>query len=56
MGFKLPLNQLIKFESIEVKHGNINSIGYIFNNSAYISDCNKLSKLNIIKLKIKMYM
>ncbi len=43
-------NELIKFKSIKVKHGKINSIGYIFNNSAYISDCNKLSKSNLIKL------
>ena len=26
-------------------------IGYIFNNSAYISDCNELSKKNLIQLK-----
>ena len=43
-------NELIKFETIVVKHGKINSIGYIFNNSAYISDCNQLSKLNLSKL------
>ena len=48
-------NELITFKSIKVKHGKINSIGYIFNNSAYISDCNKLSKLNIIKLKNLKY-
>ena len=48
-------NELITFKSIKVKHGKINSIGYIFNNSAYISDCNKLSKSNIIKLKNLKY-
>ena len=44
-------NELIRFKSIKVEHGKINSIGFIFNNSAYISDCNKISKSNIIKLK-----
>ena len=51
-GFK---NELITFKSMKVKHGKINSIGYIVNNSAYISDCNKLSKSNIIKLKNLKY-
>ena len=40
---------------MKVKHGKINSIGFIFNNSAYISDCNKLSRSNIIKLKNLKY-
>ena len=49
------VKNLIKFESIKVKHGKINSIGYIFNNSAYISDCNQLSRSNIVKLKNLKY-
>ena len=48
-------NQSITFESIKVKHGKINSIGYIFNNSAYIADCNQLSKSNIERLKNLKY-
>ena len=48
-------NELITFKSIEVKHEKINSIGYIFNNCAYISDCNKLSKSNLIKLNNLKY-
>jgi len=48
-------NQLISFEAIKVKHGKINSIGYIFNNSAYIADCNELSKPNIERLKNLKY-
>ena len=48
-------NELITFKSIKVKHGKINSIGYIFNNSAYISDCNKFSKSNLINLKNLKY-
>ena len=46
---------MIKFESIKVKHGKINSIGYIFNNSAYIADCNQLSRSNMAKLKNLKY-
>ena len=54
--FSLGLgNELIKFKSIEVKHGKINSIGYIFNNSAYISDCNQISSANMLKLKNLKY-
>ena len=54
--FSLGKNsELIRFQSIKVKHGKINSIGYIFNKSAYISDCNKLSKLNLSKLKNLKY-
>ncbi len=48
-------NELIRFKSIKVKHGNINSVGYIFNNSAYISDCNKISRSNLTKLKNLKY-
>ena len=48
-------SQLITFEAIKVKHGKINSIGYIFNNSAYIADCNQLSKSNIERLKNLKY-
>ena len=44
-------NELLRFKSIKVEHGKIHSIGFIFNNSAYISDCNKISKSNITKLK-----
>ena len=47
--------ELIKFETIKVKHGNINSVGYLFNDSAYISDCSKISKTNIVKLKNLKY-
>ena len=52
MGFN---NELITFKSIKVKHGRISSIGYLFNNSAYISDCNKLSKSNLTQLKNLKY-
>ena len=47
--------ELIIFKSIKVTHGKINSIGYIFGNTAYISDCNKLSNSNLNKLKNLKY-
>ena len=47
--------ELIKFKSIRVRHGKINSIGYIFGNTAYISDCNGLSNSNLNKLKNLKY-
>ena len=47
--------ELIKFKSIKVRHGKINSIGYIFANTAYISDCNELSNSNLNKLKNLKY-
>lgn len=41
----------ITFKSIHVSHGKIKSIGYIFNKTAYISDCNNLSRLKLKNLK-----
>ena len=42
--------ELIKFKSIKVRHGKINSIGYIIGNTAYISDCNEISNSNLNNL------
>jgi len=47
--------ELIKFKFIKVRHGKINSIGYIFDNTAYISDCNKFSNSNLNELKNLKY-
>jgi phosphoribosyl 1,2-cyclic phosphate phosphodiesterase len=41
----------IKFEAIKVKHGNIYSNGYLFNQVGYISDCSSISKKSLDKLK-----
>ena len=41
----------IKFSSINVKHGVTNSIIYIFEKLAYLSDCNDLSIINFMSLK-----
>ena len=35
-------SEKIFFKAIKVKHGKTNSQGYIFENTAYISDCNDL--------------
>ena len=50
-------NEKIKILPIKVKHGKIDSLGYIFNNTAYISDCGEiyfdtLKKLHNLKLLI----
>ena len=41
---------LIKFEVIKVKHGDINCNGYLFNKVAYISDCSLIPKKSLIQL------
>ena len=41
----------INFKSISVKHGKIKSLAYVFNRTAYISDCNDLSIVNLDILK-----
>jgi len=46
----------IKFKSFLVKHGMIKSLGYIFNKTAYISDCNDLSIVNLDILKNLNYL
>ena len=40
----------IEFEAIKVRHGDINSNGYIFNKIGYISDCSEISKKTLKKL------
>ena len=42
------LNEKINFKTINVKHGKINCVGYIFEKTAYLSD---LKDLSIIKIK-----
>ena len=37
-------NESIEFKTLSVQHGRIKSLGYIFQNVAYISDCNKIPK------------
>ena len=43
-------------ESIDVIHGNIKTRGYLFNKIAYLSDCNKIPKNSLKKLKNLNYL
>ena len=49
-------NNKIKFKSFLVKHGMIKSLGYLFNKTAYISDCNDLSIVNLNILRNLNYL
>ena len=40
----------IQLETIRVRHGDINSNGYLFNKIAYISDCSSISSKSLKKL------
>jgi phosphoribosyl 1,2-cyclic phosphate phosphodiesterase len=40
----------IQLETIRVKHGDINSNGYLFNKIAYISDCSSISSKSLKRL------
>ena len=44
------------FKAVKVKHGKIYSIAYIFENTAYISDCNDLSIINMKEFKNLRYL
>jgi len=49
-------NNKINFHSFFVKHGMIKSLGYVFDKTAYISDCNDLSIINLNRLKNLNYL
>ena len=40
----------IKFDCVKLKHGQINSLGYVFEGVAYLSDCNGIYKSDFKKL------
>ena len=44
-------NEKIIFKTIKAKHGKTNSLIYIFEKTAYISDCNDLSIIRMKRLK-----
>ena len=55
--FSLGLgNEKIFFNTISVTHGKTNSLGYIFEKTAYISDCNDLSIISLKSLKNLKYL
>ena len=41
----------INFKTYEVKHGSVKTVLYVFEKTAYLSDCNDLSIVNIPILK-----
>jgi len=45
----------IEFQSLNVKHGIVDTRGYLFNNIAYISDCKTIPKKTLLKLKLYGY-
>ena len=49
-------NSQLDVEPFDVTHGMIKATGYLFEKIAYISDCNKISKSVIKKLKILDYL
>jgi len=49
-------NEKIYFETLNLKHGSVKSLAYIFENTAYISDCNDLSIAKIDSLKNLKYL
>ena len=49
-------NEKINFKSIKVKHGNTHSLAYIFEKTAYISDCKDLSIIKKSELKNLKYL
>jgi len=50
------LREKVFFEAIKLKHGFTHSLAFIFEKTAYISDCNDLSIVNIKKLKNLKYL
>ena len=44
-------NEKIIFRTIKLRHGNTKSLAYIFEKTAYISDCNDLSIIRMKELK-----
>jgi phosphoribosyl 1,2-cyclic phosphate phosphodiesterase len=49
-------NEKIFFKAIKVKHGQINSLAYIFEKTAYISDTNDLSIIKMDEFKNLKYL
>ncbi len=49
-------NNKVHFQTIEAKHGQVKSVIYIFEKTAYISDCNDLSIVKMKELKNLNYL
>ena len=49
-------NERIYFQTIQVRHGSVKNTAYIFENTAYINDCNDLSIIKMRQLKNLKYL
>ena len=49
-------SERVYFKTLQVKHGLINNTAYIFENTAYINDCNDLSIIKMKELKNLKYL
>ena len=49
-------NNLITFDTFKVEHGQITSTAYIFNKTAYLSDCSNIKTSDFNKLKNLNYL
>jgi len=50
------LNEAVHFKAIKAKHGKTNSVIYIFEHTAYVSDCDDLSIVKIKELQNLKYL
>ena len=49
-------NNLITFDTFKVEHGQITSTAYVFNKTAYLSDCSNIKNSDLNKLKKLKYL
>ena len=49
-------NEKIRFQTVDLQHGQIISVGYIFEKTAYLSDCNNFSEQVLEQLKGLKYL
>ena len=49
-------NNLINFDTFKVEHGQITSTAYVFNKTAYLSDCSNIKNSDLKKLKKLKYL
>ena len=55
--FSLGKNkEIVNFKVLSVQHGRIKSLGYVFENVAYISDCSKIPKKSLKYLSDLKYL
>ena len=49
-------NNSLKIQALDLQHGMIKANGFVFNKVAYLSDCNKIPKKSLTKLKDLNYL